>query len=76
MQKWEYLVRQRRINGDPSTLWDKKHAYPDGKTETDLIQLLGEEGWELVSVTPITSSSMWQYAVTKDLVFTFKRPKL
>jgi hypothetical protein len=75
MQKWEYTMRRRVIDGDVTLLWDKKHAYQDGKTEVDVIQIMGEDGWELVDVTPISGNSMFKYGLTTELLFTFKRPK-
>ncbi len=70
MTKWQlttYPAREFRhaIEG----FWlvkDKK----TGKADWDNIQDLASQGWELVSVTPIT---VWQ-GRTACLLYTFKRP--
>ena len=44
----------------------------DGKTDWDQLQKFAAEGWELVSVTPIATTSATNQ--TFLLLYTFKRP--
>jgi len=70
MQKWEYcyILKERgwktRLKDKPyhdSDKWANHIIYPDGKSEkidldfTVFINRLGEQGWELVSVSPRSS---------------------
>ena len=85
MIKWELAARYALIeDGEPSSIWTKKDK--GGSTEWDSLLKLANEGWELVSVTPVTSATYyWQlYGVrdaggwassTRCLLYTFKRPK-
>lgn len=76
--KWEYAALKHNCDADPDpvTIWRKeKKAVKDEKapeketTTLDAIQKYGENGWELVSTTFISSGKN-QY-----LLFMFKRPK-
>ena len=67
MQKWEYL--QKSINrGNP--LFGRIGEW---KKEDFSLTQLGNEGWELVSLTPISSAFAWP-GFTDEVIFTFKRP--
>jgi hypothetical protein len=77
-QKWEYntikvyIIRKGLKGGsDPSMVWTEKDK--EGKTTWDSIKDLGKNGYELVSVTPITDRGI-QSSHTTFLVYTFKRP--
>ncbi len=59
------------VNIDPSAVWTVKGK--DGKTSWDKLVAMANEGWELVSVTPISASTSAAY--TSYLLYTFKRPK-
>ena len=79
-QKWEYTAvttnirdsKGKKVYSRAVQRFRQKKS-KDGKTTWDNIINLGEEGWELVSVTPITGNNAdWSY--TTYLVYTFKRP--
>lgn len=78
MTKWELSTLYANIdtggrmsvNIDPSAVWTVKGK--DGKTWWDKIAAMADEGWKLVSVTPINASSS---GYTSYLLYTFKRPK-
>jgi hypothetical protein len=53
-------------------LWTRKDK-ETGKTGWDKLKELAAKGWELVSVTPIVTSTSSGY--TKYLLYTFNRPK-
>lgn len=75
MVKWElttYLayIQEGVLNTVmPTVIWRKKKE-DTGKTAWEELNALANEGWELVSVTPVTCSEN-----TKYLLYTFKRPK-
>lgn len=78
MQKWEYQeIRIHRV-------YRRNHlglGGQDGATVeawNPLVNLpkLGDDGWEMVSVVPISTRAGEYWAgVTDDLIFYFKRPK-
>ena len=78
MQKWELTTKLVDISkvaiGGPrpelSKLWTEKNK-KTGKTEWDVLQELANDGWELVSVTPITYGGG-----TGQVLYTFKRLKV
>ncbi len=78
MQCWEYVCRYARINKgaayvpDPSPVWTEADA--NGQTEWDHMMELGGQGWELVTVTPVTGYWAGTPSATMGLVYTFKRP--
>jgi len=53
----------------------EKVKYLDNMSLSEYLNNLGKQGWELVSVTPITESAL-QIAKpeTSCLIYTFKRP--
>jgi hypothetical protein len=68
MQKWEYnrvvAYRNTRLFG-----MGKWEGTPD-------LAAFGEEGWELISVCPVSSpGGMGLAGVTSEMVYVFKRPK-
>ena len=74
MVKWELKTYEADIRDFfnkpvPSILWktDKKTI----KTAWDELQEMANDGWELVSVTPIN----YDNGHTGILLYTFKRPK-
>jgi hypothetical protein len=52
---------------DASKLWTEKND--DGTSDFTKIVAMSKDGWELVSVTPITGQS----GETRHILFTFKR---
>ena len=56
---------------DPGMLWTTKDK--SGLTEFDQIKRMGENGWDLINITPINSG---EYGSTSSLLFTYKRPKI
>ena len=74
MQKWEYSYLYTRIS-DMHTKTEidflEEKSF-DGKTTFEMMSSLGQKGWELVSVTPV-SAFQWQ-GDTCWLLYTFKRP--
>jgi hypothetical protein len=69
MKKWELFTYQARsFSPQHEPFWSLKDK-KTGKTDWDKIQELPSQGWELVSVTPIT---VWQ-GRTACLLYTFKR---
>jgi hypothetical protein len=97
MQKWEYLqISRSRIWGairpgesvHRASDWKKSIHTADGelnigkKDMPDLLARLGEDGWELVSISPRSSYLGGSSAVPADYagftdheVWVFKRPK-
>ena len=71
MQRWEYKVfhRQRTVAmGEVTSGWDENVV--------GMLPELGDEGWELVTVLPRSSSGGAPNAgVTTDELWIFKRPK-
>jgi DNA invertase Pin-like site-specific DNA recombinase len=77
MTKWELksmvcsISSEGFIGGrDVSVIWSQKDRNT-GKTNWDELKEIANDGWELVSVTPIASNQ----GTTIDLLYTFKRPK-
>lgn len=81
MQKWKYNFCYAQIenedlftpNSNVTWIWTKRR----NQTETAMavIQRMGKEGWELVSVTPV--STTWgdnNSGLTRQILFTFKMP--
>jgi len=67
--KWEYLTISLEAKG----VWTKN--LNEEKTLEKLNEL-GKDGWELVSVTPISRTGVWtQREATYAFSFIFKRPK-
>ena len=71
MQKWEYkTIRQRRgikVLRGQMTGWDADVV--------SMLPELGEKGWELVTVSPRSSTFGLGYAgMTSDEIWVFKRP--
>ena len=62
--KWEYLFRHA-----------KYESFDVFKDVDKHINELGQEGWELVSVTPDIQRQFFGSLITKGFVFYFKRPK-
>ncbi|MCX6083292.1 MAG: DUF4177 domain-containing protein [Chloroflexi bacterium] len=54
---------------NPTFIWERKDK--EGKTDWDKLNKLANDGWELVSVTPIVTAHSGQ---TFQLLYTFKRP--
>ena len=67
MGKWEYKIIIPEIKG-----WIDKKINPDELEKT--LNTLGENGWELVSVSSLTGQSGWG-SETKGIYFIFKRKK-
>lgn len=71
MQRWEYRVfhRQRTVAaGEVTSGWDENIV--------GMLPELGDEGWELVTVLPRSSSGGATNAgMTTDELWVFKRPK-
>ncbi len=84
MTKWELATYSVKIltgeRSDPSYVWTKKDEETD-KSAWDNLTKMAAEGWELVSVTPISSLTIFAYEYrdvvtpTYYLLYTFKRPK-
>jgi len=78
MTKWKYTTVYGGIrkgvlmaSSEPSEIWGRKDK--SGKSVWDSIEEYGEEGWELVSVTPITENT-GDSSYTNYLLYTFKKP--
>ena len=67
MEKWEYKIINIEIKG-----WVNKQIDP--KTE-QLLNELGNDGWELVSIAPIGGGVGGWGAETSSFAFIFKRKK-
>ena len=68
MQKWEYKI----ITHETKKLL-AKHESLDAMSDT--VNQLGQEGWELVSVAPLsTTQGLDLGGSTKAFTFVFKRP--
>lgn len=82
MQNWEYFFycsdicakRPEFFQNEESDI--KKIWANQPNSDVDRIQELGKKGWELVSVTPIVTSSTSHGGggVTTQILCTFKRP--
>ena len=68
MTAWEYQVLRTGIKLQFKELWTSKIR--GTSTGWDLIQQLGEEGWELVSSFPVDSAE----GGTNAVGWVFKRP--
>lgn len=77
MQKWEYArlicagehvvsVDGQKLPGKQMALWREDRAYP---LISDYIERMGQEGWELVGLTPIKPDQG-----SGDCLMMFKRP--
>ena len=79
MTKWEYMTLTRRIVKYPGFgSSDVIYRWDDGnpKDWDELLNELGEQGWELVSAYPQASSGGEAWAgVTDRIILIFKRPK-
>ncbi len=78
MTQWELNTYHVNIgmstfNPTPSFVWTEKNK-KTGKTAWDDLTAMAADGWELVSVTPISGSNSG-LSFTTYLVYTFKRPK-
>ena len=68
MQKWEYetvMISRKRIGDWDVAEWDPKIDLP----------MLGDNGWELISVVPLADNFSDASVMTNHLVYYFKRPK-
>ena len=68
MEKWEYKIMSPEVKG-----WISKKIDPKAE---QILNELGNEGWELVSITPLAgnTSTAWG-AGTGNFVLIFKRKK-
>ena len=57
------------INGNAKILWERK--YSSGETDLDLIRKKLNDGWNLLSVTPIAKRIDFENSETHQLLFTF-----
>lgn len=68
MEKWEYTIIFSEVKG----LINKK---PD-PTMQDRMNVLGENGWELVSFTPMSGNTITAFgAATSNFILVFKRQR-
>jgi hypothetical protein len=81
-QAWEYksvsVARGVEINGAWSVWVEDDKRLPGPVTITAKIQELGDQGWEMVSATPLSSHSCGSgdcAGFTSQVTFLFKRPK-
>jgi hypothetical protein len=58
------------VEVDPAFVWTRKDK--EGRTEWEKLNQFAADGWELVSVTPITTSPVGSQM--NFLLYTFKRP--
>jgi hypothetical protein len=82
MQKWEYLfvLRDREYDSNHKIgEWNVSFIPPQGRTgnkPSEFLPALGEQGWELVSVWPLSDISGDGWAgYTSVEKWVFKRPK-
>lgn len=76
--KWDYLTytftfkkRFASVSSGDELLETSK----DGRIPIEIIKQFGQEGWELISVTPLVcTSGSGVGGRTSELLFTFKRP--
>lgn len=63
------------VHGGPlaniSAIWNSPWKE---KTEFEHIQEMGQQGWEMVSATPITGGILYGGGYTSSILFVFKRP--
>ncbi len=74
MTKWELEIYLSphidvSVNEYLYSLWEERDT-KTGKRVGEDLQYMAAEGWELVSVTPITNNN----GATIRLLYTFKRP--
>ena len=82
-QAWEYksvaVARAVKINGEWSVWAEDDKPLPGPVTITAKIKELGDQGWEMVSVTPYSSHSCSGAGdcagFTIQVTYFFKRPK-
>jgi hypothetical protein len=91
MQKWEYLyILRSRSSDEPKsgknygepTAWENQICSSTEKREftytdlSDALKQLGEEGWELVAISPRSSYfGVAASGFTNHEIWVFKRPK-
>lgn len=82
VQKWEYKAILCQRSGFGGVVWqvtDASNGKSLGKLKdldiAELLNKLGEEGWDLVSVAPRSSHSHDAAGVTSDEFWIFKRAK-
>src|SRR5690242_124470 len=68
MQKWEYRIVVADID------WDDESDKPNGIDKGRLSQL-GNEGWELVGMAPVTGPLEGGSSYTVEIQYVFKRPR-
>ncbi len=75
MDQWSYNILVVDLVAPKPTaakMWEVRG--PDGLTDWDRLQKMGSDGWELVSVTPVTGGwGVSGMVVTTQMVFTFRR---
>lgn len=82
MNKWEYtwlfLQREASLLGKEKQwfLYNRDGTKVEGQQINAKIQKLGDEGWELVAVVPISNLVLGRYADgwINELQYIFKRP--
>ncbi len=66
--KWEYMT----ISIEAKGVWNKNF---NEKMSLQRLNELGQEGWELISVTPVERTGVFtQKSATYAFAFIFKRP--
>ncbi len=73
VQKWEYLYELRKREPN-SWSWAEPKAWTNDVASK--LEALGEEGWELVAISPrsgLTGESV--AGITTEELWVFKRPK-
>ena len=66
MEKWEYKMLIPEVKGFINRKLDPKI--------NEELNTLGDNGWELISVSPLTDVASWG-SQTKSFIFIFKRKK-
>lgn len=71
MQRWDYkvVVRAYTVNGGGQINFTWPHDPKDKRNGEEVLQALGQEGWELVSMTTIPTPYP-----TGAVHYTLKRP--
>ena len=68
--KWEYLFHEASIT-HVDALWKKRDlGDKSGRTTAEIVRDYGNEGWEMVNITPFS----YVGGSTAAMLFTFKRP--
>lgn len=72
MENWEYYIRPVFIERSSTEIGTVQFHFRDDLhcTEWKLIEMMGNDGWELISITPIINDNR-----TTELMLTYKRPK-